>query len=77
MAFYNEAIKLYNISDIILGNVYNASCGRLRRDSLLASTMSLSSLDIVLKVERELVFFKANVPSFLSGPLKDLPGIRL
>jgi hypothetical protein len=71
MVFYNEAIKLYDILDIILADVYNAWCSRLRRDQLPAPTMSLGSLDIVLKVERELTMFKANLPSFLrwtSGP---------
>ncbi|KAJ5364822.1 uncharacterized protein N7496_010535 [Penicillium cataractarum] len=65
MAFYIEAIKLYDILDMILGDVYNAWRGRIRQDPLPSSTMSLGSLGIVLRIERELVLFKTNVPSFL------------
>lgn len=46
-------------------DLYNACCGWLRRDLLPASTIILGSLDIVLKVERDLVLFKVNVPSSL------------
>lgn len=72
IAFYIEAIKLYDILDIILADVYNAWRGRLRRDQLPSSIMSAGSLEIVLKVERELVLFKNNVPSFL----KWTPGVH-
>ncbi|KAL5363162.1 fungal-specific transcription factor domain-containing protein [Aspergillus floccosus] len=65
MAFYNEAIKLYEILDLILGDVYNAWRGRLLLGSPQASSVSLGNLDIVLNIERELLLFKANVPSFL------------
>ncbi|KAL4801253.1 fungal-specific transcription factor domain-containing protein [Aspergillus unguis] len=65
MAFYIEAIKLYRILDMILSDVYHAWRGRLRPDSLPSSIMSLGSLEIVLRIERELVLFKANVPPFL------------
>ncbi|KAJ5675494.1 hypothetical protein N7462_008391 [Penicillium macrosclerotiorum] len=65
MAFYIEAIKLYNILDNILADVYNAWRGRLRQDYMPSPTLSLRSLQIVLEVERELLLFKTNVPSFL------------
>ncbi|KAE8317312.1 fungal-specific transcription factor domain-containing protein [Aspergillus transmontanensis] len=75
MAFYNEAIKLYDILDIILADIYQAWSGRLRRDQLQTSNMNLGSLDIVLRVEKELALFEANLPPFLkwtSGPPEGL-----
>ncbi|RAQ42709.1 fungal specific transcription factor [Aspergillus flavus] len=75
MAFYNESIKLYDILDIILADIYQAWSGRLRRDQLQTSNMNLGSLDIVLRVEKELAFFEANLPPFLkwtSGPPEGL-----
>ncbi|KAJ5326711.1 uncharacterized protein N7506_009813 [Penicillium brevicompactum] len=65
MAFYIEAIKLYDILDNILADVYNAWRGRLRQDNLPSPTLSIRSLQIVLEVERELLMFKSNVPCFL------------
>lgn len=65
MAFYIEAIRLYDILDNILADVYNAWRGRLCQDNLPSPTLSTKSLQIVLEVERELLLFKANVPCFL------------
>lgn len=75
MAFYNESIKLYDILDIILADIYQAWSGRLRRDQPQTSNMNLGSLDIVLRVEKELALFEANLPPFLkwtSGPPEGL-----
>lgn len=65
MAFFIEAIKLYDILDNILADVYNLWRGRLRQGNIQSPTLSLASLQIVLEVERELLLFKANIPSFL------------
>ncbi|KAE8422336.1 fungal-specific transcription factor domain-containing protein [Aspergillus pseudocaelatus] len=75
MAFYNESIKLYNILDIILADIYQAWSGQLRRNQLQTSTMSLGSLDIVLRVEKELALFKANLPPFLKWDSRPLEGV--
>ncbi|KAL4737406.1 fungal-specific transcription factor domain-containing protein [Aspergillus similis] len=65
MAFYTEAIKLYDILDRILSDVYYVWRGRSRRDQPQASTKALGGLDTVLEIERQLTFFEANLPSFL------------
>jgi hypothetical protein len=64
--FYYEAIKLYGILDMILADVYKAWGGRSCQDQPQTSTITnLGTLDTILKVERELMVFKENVPSFL------------
>lgn len=65
MAFYTEAIKLYDILDRILSDVYYAWRGRSRQDQLQPPTKSLGSLDTVLDIERQLTLFEANLPPFL------------
>lgn len=66
MVFYYEAIKLYGILDMILADVYKAWGGRSCQDQQQTSTITnLGTLDTILKVERDLMVFKNNVPSFL------------
>lgn len=66
MVFYYEAIKLYGILDMILADVYKAWGGRSCQDQPQTSTTTnLGTLETVLKVERELMVFKENLPSFL------------
>ncbi|RAK85664.1 hypothetical protein BO79DRAFT_155483 [Aspergillus costaricaensis CBS 115574] len=65
LSYYIEAIKLYNILDRILSDVYYAWCGRTRQDRPQASTKSLGGLDTILEVEKELTLFEANLPSCL------------
>ncbi|KAL4812966.1 fungal-specific transcription factor domain-containing protein [Aspergillus spinulosporus] len=65
MAFYTEAIKLYDILDRILSDVYYASRSRSRRDQSQSSTKSQGVLDTVLEIERQLISFEANLPPFL------------
>jgi hypothetical protein len=68
MAFYIQAIKLYDILDRILADVYKAWRGRSRQDQQSSKspwTTSLEGLDTVLDIERQLNWFETNVPSFL------------
>ncbi|GAT25287.1 fungal specific transcription factor [Aspergillus luchuensis] len=65
LSYYIEAIKLYNILDRILSDVYYAWCGRTRQDRPQASTKSLGGLDTILGIEKELTLFEANLPSCL------------
>lgn len=68
MAFYIEAIKLYDILDRILGDVYKAWRSQSRQDQQPSQspwTTSLGGLDTVFDIERQLTWFETNVPSFL------------
>ncbi|KAL2797421.1 fungal-specific transcription factor domain-containing protein [Aspergillus keveii] len=65
MAFYTETIKLYDILDRILSDVYYVWRSRSRRDNSQHSTRGLGGLDTVLEIERQLTLFEANLPSFL------------
>jgi hypothetical protein len=65
MAFYTETIKLYDILDRILSDVYYVWRSRSRRDQSQPSTKSLGGLDTVLEIERQLTLFEANLPPFL------------
>lgn len=65
LSYYIEAIKLYNILDRILSDVYYAWCGQTRQDRSQASTKSLGGLDTILEIEKELTLFEANLPSCL------------
>jgi hypothetical protein len=65
MAFYTETIKLYDILDRILSDVYYVWRSRSRKDQGKPSTMGLGGLDTVLEIERQLTLFEANLPSFL------------
>ncbi|PLB54517.1 putative fungal-specific transcription factor [Aspergillus steynii IBT 23096] len=69
MAFYTESIKVYDILDRILSDVYYTWRGRSRQDQLHPSTRSLGGLDTVLEIERQLTLFEANLPSFLKWTL--------
>ncbi|KAL3455131.1 fungal-specific transcription factor domain-containing protein [Aspergillus heterothallicus] len=74
MAFYNEAIKLYDILDKILADIYKAWRGHRPRNEISqqqqqqqqpTSKSRLGGLDTVLEIERQLAVFGANVPPFL------------
>jgi len=69
-AFYNEAIKLYDILDKILADVYKAWRGQRSRHERFVPHQPppksrLGGLDTVLEIERQLAVFGANVPSHL------------
>jgi hypothetical protein len=51
MAFYTETIKLYDILDRILSDVYYVWRSRSRKDQGKPSTMGLGGLDTVLEIE--------------------------
>ncbi|GKZ44353.1 hypothetical protein AbraIFM66951_006242 [Aspergillus brasiliensis] len=65
LSFYIEAIRLNDILDRILSDVYYAWCGRTRQDGSQASTKSLGGLGTMLEIERDLTLFEANLPSCL------------
>ncbi|KAL4984469.1 fungal-specific transcription factor domain-containing protein [Aspergillus falconensis] len=65
MAFYTETIKLYDILDRILSDVYYVWRSRERRDNAQPPAKSLGGLDTVLEIERQLMLFEANLPHFL------------
>ncbi|KAJ0421522.1 fungal-specific transcription factor domain-containing protein [Aspergillus carlsbadensis] len=65
MAFYTETIKLYDILDKILSDVYYVWRSRSRLDHSQSLTLGLGGLDTVLEIERQLTLFEANLPSFL------------
>ncbi|GKZ38157.1 hypothetical protein AbraIFM66950_010152, partial [Aspergillus brasiliensis] len=65
LSFYIEAIRLNDILDRILSDVYYAWCGRTRQDQSQASTKSLGGLGTMLEIEKDLTLFEANLPSCL------------
>lgn len=65
MAFYTEAIKLYNILDRILSDVYKAWCGLSRPDQSRLPVKNLGGLDTILEIGNQLVHFESELPFFL------------
>lgn len=72
IAFYTSTIELYSILDGILSDVYKAWHGR-SNDSMPVSRHS--GLDVLLRLEDQLLQFESAVPKFLSwkGTLSEPP----
>lgn len=65
MTFYTEAIKLYDILDRILADVYNSCRGRPTQHESMSTTTRPGGLDTILDIGMQLTMFESNLPSFL------------
>nr|XP_001389538.2 fungal specific transcription factor [Aspergillus niger CBS 513.88] len=73
MGFYVATIKLYRILDRILSDVYNMWRGRMNEESKRSTRWSEGNFDSLLELERQLQYFKSNLPPYLSWSASSRP----
>ncbi|KAI2981883.1 transcriptional regulator family: Fungal Specific TF [Aspergillus niger] len=73
MGFYVATIKLYRILDRILSDVYNMWRGRMNEESKRSTRWSEGNFNSLLELERQLQYFKSNLPPYLSWSASSRP----